>query len=87
MDEDHLSDITSSFVESLFMDNLDDECIDTTNADSEEISDFTDTYKLNDSNGGELENDMGDTNENELEAINDITAADFENQSILLISD
>ena len=40
MDEDHLSDITSSFVESLFMDNLDDECIDTTNADSEEISDF-----------------------------------------------
>ena len=48
---------------------------------------FTDTYKLNDSNGSELENVMCDTNENELEAINDITAADFENQSILLISD
>ena len=82
--EENVSDITDAFVENLLLENLTDlgvEFIDPTSVDSENISDLTDTCKTNDSNEIGLENYICDTNDNELEAIDDITAADFENHN------
>ena len=82
--EENVSDITDAFVENLLLENLTDlgvEFIDPTSVDSENISDLTDTCKTNDSNEIGLENYICDTNENELKAIDDITAADFENHN------